>query len=87
MFIKQLWDRSYAKGYVDPNSAPYKKWQNLLSVHDEEETPKNECIMNEKGILKSGNTTLEKRDSDAVFRKCISNIWIVSRNLLWDDFS
>ena len=26
----------------------------------------NECIMNEKGILKSGNTTLEKRDSDAV---------------------
>ena len=40
MFIKQLWDRSYAKGYVDPNSAPYKKWQNLLSVHDEEETPK-----------------------------------------------
>jgi len=30
--------------------------------------------MNEKGILKSGNTTLEKRDSDAVFRKCISNI-------------
>ncbi|PEU79161.1 phosphonate ABC transporter permease [Bacillus anthracis] len=40
MFIKQLWDRSYAKGYVDPNSAPYKKWQNLLSVHDEEESPK-----------------------------------------------
>ena len=26
----------------------------------------NECIMNEKGILKSGNTTLEKRDSDAI---------------------
>ena len=26
----------------------------------------NECIVNEKGILKSGNTTLEKRDSDAV---------------------
>ena len=26
----------------------------------------NECIMNEKGILKSGKTTLEKRDSDAV---------------------
>lgn len=26
----------------------------------------NECIMNEKGILKSGNTALEKRDSDAV---------------------
>ena len=24
MFIKQLWDRSHAKGYVDPNSAPYK---------------------------------------------------------------
>ena len=38
----------------------------------------NECIMNEKGILKSGNTTLEKRDSDAVFRKCISNIWVIS---------
>ena len=34
--------------------------------------------MNEKGILKSGNTTLEKRDSDAVFRKCISNIWVIS---------
>lgn len=43
--------------------------------------------MNEKGILKSGNTTLEKRDSGAIFRKCISNIWIVSRNLLWNDFS
>lgn len=42
--------------------------------------------MSEKGILKNGNTTLEKRDSDAIFRKCISNIWIVSRNLLWNDF-
>ncbi|CJJ49183.1 Uncharacterised protein [Streptococcus pneumoniae] len=40
MFIKQLWDRSHAKGYVDPNSAPYKKWQNLLGVQDEEETSK-----------------------------------------------
>ncbi len=45
------------------------------------------CIMNEKGILKSGKTTLEKRDSDAVFRKCISNIWVISGTLLWDDFS
>ncbi len=43
--------------------------------------------MNEKGILKSGKTTLEKRDSDAVFRKCISNIWVISGTLLWDDFS
>ena len=39
MFIKQLWDRSHAKGYVDPNSARI-KWQNLLGVQDEEETSK-----------------------------------------------
>lgn len=32
VFIQQLWDRSYAKGYVDPNSAPYKKWIHLLGV-------------------------------------------------------
>lgn len=38
--------------------------------------------MNEKGILKSGNTTLEKRDSDAIFKKCISNICVVSRTFL-----
>lgn len=43
--------------------------------------------MSEKGILKNDNTTLEMRDSDAIFRKCISNIWIISRNLLWNDFS
>ena len=34
--------------------------------------------MSEKGILKNDNTTLEMRDSDAIFRKCISNIWIIS---------
>lgn len=40
MFVKQLWDRSYAKGYVDPNSAPYKKWQHVLHVQDEEQDTK-----------------------------------------------
>ncbi len=28
------------KEILDPNSAPYKKWQNLLGVQDEEETSK-----------------------------------------------
>lgn len=48
---------------------------------------KNECIMNEKGIFKSGNIILEKRDFDVVFRKCILNIWVIFGILLWDDFS
>ncbi|MGG0275179.1 tubulin-like doman-containing protein [Bacillus rhizoplanae] len=37
LFVKQLWNRSYAKEFVDPNSAPYKKWLHLLNVQIEEE--------------------------------------------------
>lgn len=35
IFIEQLWNRSYAKEFVDENSASYKKWIHMLGVQEE----------------------------------------------------
>ncbi|MFC5773517.1 tubulin-like doman-containing protein [Ectobacillus antri] len=34
IFIEHLWNRSYAKGFVNENSASYQKWQHMLGVQD-----------------------------------------------------
>lgn len=40
IFIDHLWNRSYAKDYIDENSAAYKKWLYMLGIQEptEEET-------------------------------------------------
>jgi len=35
IFTEQLWSRSYAKEFVDENSASYKKWIHMLGVQEE----------------------------------------------------
>ncbi|WP_028400103.1 tubulin-like doman-containing protein [Ectobacillus panaciterrae] len=40
IFIEHLWNRSYAKGYVDENSASYKKWLHMLGVQEVHEETK-----------------------------------------------
>ncbi|MCP8969162.1 tubulin-like doman-containing protein [Ectobacillus ponti] len=37
IFIEHLWNRSYARGYTDENSAAYKKWVYLLGIREIEE--------------------------------------------------